>query len=201
MGFQFSVFLSFFMGESTLPRAGWSQQSYCNAGFVQTSDFTFFTDELLGDGWSQQSCCNAGFVQTSDFTLFMGDNLFLELADLSNLVEILDQSKLQILLFLWVIIFSRSWLISVILLRYWISPNFRFYFFLLGDNFFPCCNAGVVQTEDSPSNFSITCQPFLVWRFCQSTSWLFLIHHLAESHHPIDLDFFRFNRLKCKGYR
>ena len=53
-GFQFPDFLSFY-GRVSFSGAGWSQQSCCNAWFVQTSDFTLFTCELSfpGVGWIQ----------------------------------------------------------------------------------------------------------------------------------------------------
>ena len=89
--------------------------------------------------------------QFSDFPSFFFlrlSHFFPELADLSNLVAMLDLSKLKILL-----------QISL-------------------------THAGLFDAKIVSTNHST-----------------FPLHHLAESCHSIDLDFFSYNRLKCKGYR
>ena len=88
-----------------------------------------------------------------------------------HLVPTLDLSKLQILLFLRV-----SYLLPEL------------------------TEISILFKLKIPFKFLWHVPAFSVRRPCRPIIRLFFFHHLAESRHPIDLDFCHFNRLKCKGY-
>ena len=113
-----------------------------------------------------------GFLIFRSSLFFTGEYLFPELAEFSNLVAMLGLSKFQILLFL------------------------RVSFPELADlsNFVASLDLSKLKIL---LQISLTRAGFFARRFGRPAIQLLLFHHLTESCHPIDHDFFSFNRLKC----